>query len=618
MGRLELWQSCYLLFPFLVLCHLYVSPYTKVEESFNVQAAHDILKYGIPTHNANFRFRALYDHMTFPGAVPRTFIGAIVLAAIAKPMVWCGGLEGAQQQMLVRSILGLFNAAALIYYASGVKRAYGRTAAVWYTIHQASQFHVWYYSSRTLPNMFAFGMSTFAFALLLPVTPSTTDSLVKRNKLALYTLTLAAVIFRSEVGLLLGCQCLYMLLRRGLNASIALSLIRRILVPAILTATITGLILTVCIDTFFWQSPNLLWPELAAFLSNVFPPTDGLGASAWGTSPWYWYFTDALPRLLMNPFVVGLLPASFIYPSLRASNLDLIIPSLGYVSLYSFLAHKETRFLFPVIPPLTAAIARGSDYVYKLSPRYPICFIFATFIILTTTCTAALSHFVFLPLSAQTYPGAHALSSLHAISLNYPPQPVVRVHLTNLALQTGVTHFLSTPSFTNSSGHGRPVFYLPGSASGDIPALVSPQRTKWVYDKSDNETEFLSPIFWARFDYVVVEDPGRVIGRWDVVDKVPSLGRLQIMPPDVGRGMLVLGHTKEESREDDGLARLVGEVYGRKMKWMYGVVHDLLREGYGLDKVLGKRASWTNGWWVHWGLETRLYILKRVQGGIIP
>lgn len=62
---------------------------------------------------------------------------------------------------VVRGILGLFNACAIISYASGVRRAYGKTAANWYTALQASQFHIIYYSSRTLPNMFAFGISTY-------------------------------------------------------------------------------------------------------------------------------------------------------------------------------------------------------------------------------------------------------------------------------------------------------------------------------------------------------------------------------------------------------------------------------------------------------------------------
>lgn len=91
-----------LAFPFLVLLHLYISPFTKVEESFNIQASHDILQYGVPLGgNAQFRFKALYDHMTFPGAVPRTFIGSMILAAIAKPIAWLSGtVDGEQQQII--------------------------------------------------------------------------------------------------------------------------------------------------------------------------------------------------------------------------------------------------------------------------------------------------------------------------------------------------------------------------------------------------------------------------------------------------------------------------------------------------------------------------------------
>lgn len=82
---LESWQWAAFVFPALILLHLWASPYTKVEESFNIQATHDILTYGVPTRNAELRFKAQYDHMAFPGAVPRTFIGAFVLSGIARP-----------------------------------------------------------------------------------------------------------------------------------------------------------------------------------------------------------------------------------------------------------------------------------------------------------------------------------------------------------------------------------------------------------------------------------------------------------------------------------------------------------------------------------------------------
>ncbi|KAK5229809.1 Dol-P-Man:Man(7)GlcNAc(2)-PP-Dol alpha-1,6-mannosyltransferase [Exophiala xenobiotica] len=613
MARVELWYLGSLSIVALILLHLNVSRYTKVEESFNIQATHDILKYGVPTHNVYLKLKAQYDHMTFAGAVPRTFIGSLVLAAFAKPFVWYGHLDGEQQQMLVRGFLGLFNGLALVGYASGLLRAYGIVTAIWYTMLQASQFHILYYASRTLPNMFAFGTTTIALRFLLP-DPGSAQLQARRTRLALYLLTLATIIFRSEIALLLASHCAYLLLKAG-TFNNAISLVRAVFLPAILSATVAGLLLTVSIDTFFWQSRRLLWPELAAFLSNVLPSKDdGIGASAWGTSPWHWYFTSALPRLLLNPLLLLLPVWGGLTTTLRSSILDLTIPSMTYTALYSILPHKETRFLFPVVPPITAAIALCAGYITTRRNRYISYKLTHYLLVLSTMMSALLSTGLLLPLSALTYPGGHALTSLHALSLNYGPRPRISVHLTNLALQTGVTHFLDEPS---SRMHARPVFHLPGSADGRRPSLTSTRPTQWVYDKTDNETEFLTPSFWNQFDYVVVEDPARVIGAWDVVDKVPGLGKPSVLQPDVGRGLLVLG-PKNQRREDDALSRLVEELYGSVGKSVYGIVHDVVREGYGVDKVLGHGWSWTKGWWVHWGLETKLYILKRSESGISP
>lgn len=77
----------YALIPTFILIHLFVSPYTKVEESFNIQAIHDILIHGIPTENIDQFLIANYDHVSFPGAVPRTFAGALVLSGLSRPFV---------------------------------------------------------------------------------------------------------------------------------------------------------------------------------------------------------------------------------------------------------------------------------------------------------------------------------------------------------------------------------------------------------------------------------------------------------------------------------------------------------------------------------------------------
>lgn len=75
------------LIPGVVLLHLYYAPYTKVEESFNIQATHDILKFGVPWRIADWDLVKQYDHVTFPGSVPRTFVGPLALAGASWPLL---------------------------------------------------------------------------------------------------------------------------------------------------------------------------------------------------------------------------------------------------------------------------------------------------------------------------------------------------------------------------------------------------------------------------------------------------------------------------------------------------------------------------------------------------
>ena len=66
----------------------------------------------------------------------------------------------AYENTAVRGILGLINAGAILAFGQSVGSLFGRTAATWYMILQAAQFHLLYYMSRPLPNMFALPFST--------------------------------------------------------------------------------------------------------------------------------------------------------------------------------------------------------------------------------------------------------------------------------------------------------------------------------------------------------------------------------------------------------------------------------------------------------------------------
>lgn len=60
----------------IMVVYCCVASFTKVEESFNMQAIHDILHHGVVSAN--------FDHMTFSGPVPRTFAGAVALSASVR------------------------------------------------------------------------------------------------------------------------------------------------------------------------------------------------------------------------------------------------------------------------------------------------------------------------------------------------------------------------------------------------------------------------------------------------------------------------------------------------------------------------------------------------------
>ncbi|XP_052749671.1 GPI mannosyltransferase 3 [Galleria mellonella] len=77
-------------------------------------------------------------------------------------------------------------------------------------------------------------------------------------------------------------------------------------------------------------------------------------ASFYGQHPWHWYITQGLPAVLgVNVLpVLASMYAILRRPKEHKIGLLLLVAATLYVALYSFISHKEFRFMLPLLPIL--------------------------------------------------------------------------------------------------------------------------------------------------------------------------------------------------------------------------------------------------------------------------
>ncbi|KAJ8654422.1 hypothetical protein O0I10_009863 [Lichtheimia ornata] len=382
-------------------------PYTKVEESFNLQATHDILHYGSDIAN--------YDHVEFPGVVPRTFIGSLVLGAITKMILFVMPSDlqlVVNEQLIVRLVLGTIVAAALTRFQTAVGKLFGSGASTAFALLTCCQFHILFWSSRTLPNTLALPLVLMGMAAWIESLAVQQQQRVQHLQRMIWYLAPAGIIFRFEAGILLAI--LVMIEWIGYHNLPLTALLKHGILSVILS-----LVLTILVDSFFWQ--RWLWPEGEVFYFNAILNK----SSEWGTMPFYAYFLLFLPRILMVSYPLALLAYCR-----DATVRRLLMPSLIYIGLFSCLPHKEWRFIIYTIPVWTAAAA--ASVVGWMRSRLGLA------LVLSGGLASIVGSVVMLSISMQNYPGGEALARLHLLEPSTQP---LHVHLDVPTAMTGASRF---------------------------------------------------------------------------------------------------------------------------------------------------------------------------------
>jgi alpha-1,6-mannosyltransferase len=398
-----------------VVAYIIIVPYTKVEESFNTQASYDLIHSSSIVSTTPQKLSS-FDHFEFPGVVPRTFLGPSLLATIAAPIyallsrIFPAGILDFQigeiGLIVTRVVLGFFAVFAQAFFRRCIRENFddGKRVSNMYALVTMCQFHLLFYASRPLPNSFALILVWFAMGYWIRNQPSYMFAI----------LAFSAVLFRSDILVLAAPIALITVITRQI------SIFKGALIG--LFSMIFGILLSVVIDSYFWG--RLVWAEGEVLYFNTIMNK----SSDWGTEPYHWYFTSALPRSLLGTVL-------FIPLGVNKKTLSYLVAALCFIALYSLLPHKELRFVLIAVPLFNLVSAVGLSKIRRTSI---VMFVLA---LVPLAASFAVTMLILL-ISKQNYPGAHALKQLH----NLPGGDLKYVHMDADTCMTGVTRFVQLQS----------------------------------------------------------------------------------------------------------------------------------------------------------------------------
>jgi alpha-1,6-mannosyltransferase len=509
------------LIAYVVLC-----PYTKVEESFNTQATHDLL----------FHSSSLYhfDHFEFPGVVPRTFLGPVFLfsftSIVIKPLQYVLSEPVVKHLALVlmRVTLGLLCIFTQAFFRNGMVYKFrakqenssggtGYAISMWYAVFVMCQFHLLFYVSRPLPNIFAL---VFVFMAL--------GYWLRDQYIHLFAiLGVAAVIFRSDLFVFIVPIAIVCLVTRRIGV------FKGVFVG--LASIVFGIGLSLLVDSYFWQ--RIVWPEGEVFYYNT-----ALNKShEWGVQSPHWYFSSALPRALLGACVF--IPFGVLFHKYQDESVfPVFLSSLLFVALYSLLPHKELRFIFYAIPVFNLTAAIGIEQLRrKIKPLF--------FLLLSALIASFILAVLFFRASSYNYYGGDALNTLYKLEANNHEDKYV--HLDVHVTMNGFTRF---QQYTNSTWK-----YSKQESNINIRDF-----THMITGRSIEELKKQAPDFEKVFEVLAVQEGYEKINFKQL--SIVTVPKIKIYKR---RSLIPLNETQKVSESEliDTLTKNSDDALGAPLKW---------------------------------------------------
>ena len=233
------------------------------------------------------------------------------------------------------------------------------------------------------------------------------------SSLSLFLLTFSAIVFRLELILLIAPIAFQLWFNN------CISFKRGLMIG--ITSSIISLMFTVPVDTYFWKSNRILWPEFHSLLFNVYNNK----AIEWGTSPFHSYFTLHLPKLLMCALplsIISILPKSKYLPNETLNNkktkynpLSILFAPIVFISLFSYLKHKEWRFIVYIIPLWNGVASLGANRLCKLKSKKTILMKLISLIPIISLLLNLILTLTLTYISSNNYGGGELMIELHDV-----------------------------------------------------------------------------------------------------------------------------------------------------------------------------------------------------------